>query len=154
MKKEDLKYGNVIELKNGIKLLYHQHCKDNLLNLNGKGYGELDKFNEDLIHCMFQGYDIKRVYEDFTLSKVLWERKEKPKIVLNDDEKKILRNLPKEYKYIARDKNDKLFIYIEKPEKCSSMWFGCYTYFPYKHLFQFVKWEDEEPYSIEELLNE
>ena len=79
------------------------------------------------------------------------ERKEKPK--LNEDEKAILRNLPKEYKWIARDLSGMVYIFIERPEKGQAIWYGCgQPMIPFYHLFQFIKWEDEEPYLIEKLL--
>ena len=163
MKKEDLKYGNVVELRNSYKLFYHQFRGGGLLHLNGEGYIELHNFKEDLtdIDCVSR-LDIVKVYEDYTCTKLLWERKEKSKIVLTDDEKAILKNLSKEYKYIARDENGGLYIFTVKPKKNPygiQKWntefvkeYEIFTF--YNHLFKFVKWEDEEPYSIEELLND
>ena len=78
---------------------------------------------------------------------------------ISADEKVILRNLPEEYKYIARDSNANISVYKTKPTKKLSIWVGLIggNTVPlnlYNHLFQFVKWEDDEPYSIEELLKE
>jgi hypothetical protein len=81
----------------------------------------------------------------------------KPK--LTEDEKAILRNMPKKYKYIARDYWGELYIYENKPKKGDNRWiiFGS-DYFNnlnmFQHLFQFIKWEDKEPYNIQELLEE
>lgn len=80
-------------------------------------------------------------------------------IPISADEKTILRNLPEEFKYIARDSNTDIFIYKTKPTKKLSAWVNTITSNTaplnlYAHLFQFVKWEDDEPYSIEELLKE
>lgn len=90
MKKENLKFGNIIELRIGYRFIYHQTCGESLLNLNGTGVARLDLFNEDLfnedlIHCYEPRLDIVKVYEDYTCTKVLWERKEKPE--LTEDEK-------------------------------------------------------------------
>lgn len=77
-------------------------------------------------------------------------------IKLTEDEKVILKNINKKYKWIARDKDGGLFIYIEKPIKLTNHW-SCYTASPldvYSHLFTCIKWEDEEPYLIEDLLKE
>jgi len=77
---------------------------------------------------------------------------QKPK--LTEDEKAILRNLPKKYKYIARDNSGELFVYEDKPKKDGDGWTSYRFDFSnlFKHLFQFIKWEDEEAYNIEELL--
>lgn len=83
------------------------------------------------------------------------EYKEKPK--LTDDEKAILRNLEPKFKFIARDKNRVLFIYMIKPYKDKARWesdASCLSIDIFGHLFQFIKWEDEEPYNIQELLKE
>ena len=89
---------------------------------------------------------------------------------LTEDEKAILRNIPEKYKYIARDNSRSLYIYEDKPKKDGgnvwfndkpkkdggNVWFNYnYNYFDlFQHLFQFIKWEDEEPYKIQELLEE
>lgn len=75
---------------------------------------------------------------------------------LTEAERVILENLPKEYKWIARDENNRLWFYTEKPEKEDFLWQAPSFYTQYiqlfNHLFQFIKWDDEEPYNIEELL--
>ena len=75
------------------------------------------------------------------------------KPILTEDEKVILRNLSK-YKWIARDNSGALYIYASKPKKDGDRWagFGIDNFYLFKHLFQFIKWEDEEAYNIEELL--
>ena len=152
MKKSDLKYGNVVETREGIKYLYHCKNSDKFLNLDDDGFLWICDFDENLniIDCD-NGLDIMKVYKDYTCKELLWERKEKPK--LTEDEKVILRNLPKEYKWIARDLSGMVYIFIERPEKGQAIWYGCgQPMIPFYHLFQFIQWEDEEPYSIEELL--
>ena len=153
MKKSDLKYGNVVETREGIKYLYHCKNSDKFLNLDYDGFLWIRNFDENLniIDCD-NGLDIMKVYEDYTCKELIWERKEKPQ--LNEDEKAILKVLLKEkYKWIARDKNGCLYVYASKPEKGQAIWYGCgQPMIPFYHLFQFIKWEDEEPYSIEELL--
>lgn len=80
---------------------------------------------------------------------------------LSQSERTILENLPKEYKWIARDENDGLTLFDNRPykdcinwatkeySKCDYEWFRFYD-----NIFQFIKWEDEEPYNIEKLLKE
>lgn len=81
-------------------------------------------------------------------------------IHLTDDEIVILKNIDKQWKWIARDKNGKLFLYANKPCKSEAGegWFYRTGDFDslifFDHLFQFVNWEDEEPYSIGELLRQ
>lgn len=80
---------------------------------------------------------------------------------LTEDEKVILRNLPSQYKWITRSERGTITLHCGKPIKGSyydttvhwKSFFGSYSNF-YNHLFQFIKWEDEEPYNIQELLKE
>ena len=82
---------------------------------------------------------------------------EKPTITSN--EKTLLDLIYQKYKYIARDGvSNKLFLYIDKPSKHSTYWLSeskdlVYEllYKPLDIKFDFIKWEDEEPWSVEEL---
>ena len=155
MKKSDLVYGNVVETREGCKYLYHINNQTRFLNLDCDGFIGVDSFDENLkcINKTFNEFDIMKVYEDYTCKELIWERKEKPK--LNEDEKTILRNVPKEYKWIARDLTGMVYIFIERPEKGQAIWYGCgQPMIPFYHLFQFIKWEDKEAYLIEDLLGE
>ena len=59
-----------------------------------------------------------------------------------------------EYNFIARDINNRLYGFEKRPEKRNSTWGSCGDYVGmFKSTFNFVKWEDEEPYSIDEILN-
>jgi len=76
-----------------------------------------------------------------------------PKI--NDEEYEILKGLGSEWKWIARDENlNRLMVYRNKPIKSKFQWIDKY----YKELiasyFRFIQWEDNEPYSIAELIEE
>lgn len=90
------------------------------------------------------------------------EEEYKEPIKLSDDEKAILRSIPKEFKWICRDEGDKgLYVYTEKPSRDNicKLWYVKEPEYGrplelFKHLFQFIKWEDEEPYNIEELLKD
>ena len=151
MKKSDLKYGNVVETREGIKYLYHCKNSDKFLNLDDDGFLWICDFDENLniIDCDNE-LDIMKVYEDYTCKELLWERKD-PKIT--EDEKVILRNLPKEYKWIVRDHIGSLWIFENKPNNNISGWFySTASSLPFPNLFKFIKYEDKEPYSIKELL--
>ena len=154
MKKSELECGNVVETRKGdfyvLANVYNEYI---LIALTGKYHFNFDTYYEDLTQkCGLETWDIVKIYKDYTCKELLWERKEaKP----TEDEKVILRNVPKHYKWIARDKNGLICMYIKKPSKCEYSWGGCkYMLLPFYHLFQFIKWEDEEPYLIEDLLGE
>lgn len=80
-------------------------------------------------------------------------------IKLTDDEIVILKNIDKEYKWLARNKIGNLFVYKTKPRKHGATWQIyrniCFSdLYTFNHLFRFIKWSDEEPYSIDELLKQ
>lgn len=76
--------------------------------------------------------------------------------LLTEDERFILRNLDKKWKWIARDEGGLLFIYDNKPEKHKPYWLpdGQQDVFSkfFPNIFKFIQWTDSEPYNIEELL--
>ena len=80
------------------------------------------------------------------------EHKEIPK--LSDAERVILENVDKEFKWISRDKDGSLYVFKAKPYKDYEIWQGGggEPYVFYNHLFQFITWNNSEPYNIEELL--
>jgi hypothetical protein len=58
-----------------------------------------------------------------------------------------------EYNFIARDKDNNLYLYSNKPWKGELVWNCIDGNTPvFAKLFKFVKWEDESPMLIEELL--
>ena len=60
--------------------------------------------------------------------------RQQAKPTLTEDERVILRNIDKKYKYISRSKDDtQLFLKEEADYTCSYIFRG------YKHLFQFIK---------------
>lgn len=77
---------------------------------------------------------------------------EKPKISRSD--RTFLDYIPDDYKYMARDEDGMLFTYKERPRRRSEMWiydselFGIHKA---KVRFPMVKWEDKEPWLIEDL---
>ena len=79
------------------------------------------------------------------------------KHLLSLDERAILRNLLPRYKYIARDSDCRLYLYEGLPTKGKTAWdssldgvFWCTKVFD--HLFQCVKWTDQKPWLISDLL--
>ena len=93
--------------------------------------------------------DKKIEYHEKRLAE-LKAQKQKEKWVFTEDEKVILRNLPKEYKYIVRESKEGgegLTLFPEKPTKGYYNWGGknwhCIREF--NHIFQCIQWSDEEP---------
>lgn len=168
MKKSDLVAGkHVIEVYGGDMYFV---CGNYLLS-DDYGFNLLEDYNDELI---IEGdvdsyYKVVKVYEikqnrnlvslmDNDNLKLVWERQEK----LTDFEKQILEHLVYRFKYIARDKDDSLYVYNQEPEKCSNGWeideyevgvsrMGDLEIFNY--LFPMVKWSDKEPALISALLN-
>lgn len=57
------------------------------------------------------------------------------------------------YNFIARDKNNNLYLYSNKPWKAENDWdYEDRTTPVFAELFKFVKWEDEEPWNIDNIL--
>ena len=79
-----------------------------------------------------------------------------PKI--NYEEHEVLKELDDKWEWIARDKNESLFAYSEKPPKDnhSRDWgfTGDEWHLIGEILFQFIQWEDEEPYNVAELIED
>ena len=154
MKQSDLKYGNVIETNDNKRFLYiYVEDKSKFVLLN-----HTSDFMSLYLNTK-EPVDIIKVYADYKCERIIWEKKTKPR--LTEIERTLLINLDKRYKYLARDrKNNCLYAYKKRPEKSevSDTW-SCegsnivfYSLEGFNHLFEFIKWEDEEPYSINELL--
>lgn len=87
--KKDLDSGNVVEIRNGARFLYHNIDRDKILDIRGYNYLKLTNYDENF-NCMTGTspiFDIVKVYRDYTCQEVLWERKKKPE--LTDVEKTI-----------------------------------------------------------------
>ncbi len=80
-----------------------------------------------------------------------------------DDEKVILKNLPEKYKWIARDKDGSVLVSFSKPfkDEDEDIWdIDDYEYgevrssyiWQFNHLFQSIKWTDEEPCEFRKYL--
>ena len=75
--------------------------------------------------------------------------------LITEDEYVILKNIPKHYKWIAREYSS-LELFSIKPKKIHGTWgyegrHGFLSVFD--HLFQFIKWEDKEPHEIAQLIS-
>ena len=79
----------------------------------------------------------------------------------SSDELAIMKSISTNYNFIARDKNDDLFLYTLMPVKMKYLWelnFDCEgnkkgTYSGvcmFGHLFRSIRWEDAEPVRIDD----
>ena len=100
--------------------------------------------------CLFRCSDCKKKIIEWADSEYI----EKP--VISKRDRAFLEYFKEEYNYIARNKNGKLFLYRLAPykeEECLS-WIGhncsCLR-LEYNVDFPMVKWEDSEPWLIEDL---
>lgn len=84
----------------------------------------------------------------------LLEEYKKP-VKLSKFEYEYLKFAKKEgFNFIARDKTNILYGFEKRPKKCDLMWGSggdCVRMF--KSTFSFVKWEDEEPWNIDNILD-
>lgn len=106
--------------------------------------------DEEVEICFINGSEYIWCYKTSELESL------NPKIHLSLLEFELLKYYIKHgYQYIARDNNKALFAYDTKPRKIPCQWWttekikGIY----FDECFKFVKWEDEEAYSITYILN-
>lgn len=102
----------------------------------------------DCTECLFNDdYDCDISLERWAESEYV----EEPTITSR--EKNFLDLLLPNYKYIAKDKNGFLLAYIEKPIKILETWgiANCALINMFDIKFDFIKREDEEPWSVEDL---
>lgn len=133
-----MKSGNLFETREGMLYLYHDQALY-YLNLTTNNscltIGHYQGYN----HTKDSKYDIMKVYEDYTCTKVIWERPEvKPETKLSKVEKLILENRPKGYDYIARDNNNTLFLHTNTPRKNGNIWYSDEYIEIYSHLFKMI----------------
>src|SRR5699024_2309935 len=75
-----------------------------------------------------------------------------PKI--NQEEYEVLKELDDKWKWIARNYNGALITYTGKPMKNPNLYWDSFGERMDDRLFQFIQWEDKEPYNIQELIEE
>lgn len=164
--KADLKPGMIVEIRDGDCYITHEFNGALILARN-VGWLDLLDHEEDLLYSnrnhsqldimtvrkpAIEGQFIENYWKE---APIIWERKELPK--MTEVERVILENARvegKRAKWIGRDCVKDLFLYLEKPTKEVSYWGSVPSkkLIIFNHLFQFVKWEDEEPWYIPDLL--
>lgn len=160
MTKEELSCGNVVKTRRGEKFIFNYiEGKPYFICLDGAGFNPAKYYKNDLSIGNTNGeYDIMKVYKNYTCQELIWERKEKPK--LTEEERIILKNINEHFEYIARNEDNRLYLYEKKPRKIDYGWqmnndrAYFVDFYMYDNLFQFIQWGDEEPYLIEDLLKE
>jgi hypothetical protein len=113
--------------------------------------------DEELAVFLDSPYVFLKIKRTECVSNCLKSEHKEP-ITLSEAERIILENIDKEYKWIARDECGDLVLHAVEPHKE----YMCNTWIndeaeddilsPFNHLFQFITWNDEQPYNIEELL--
>lgn len=107
-------------------------------------------FNIDNDECSCDNNDIERWAESEYVEYV-------EEYTITSKEKNFLDVILPKWKYIARDRNNSLFIYPIKPIRLDGHWMIKNDYFyritedVYGDMFNFIEWKDEEPWSIEDL---
>lgn len=143
--KSDLREGDIVMYKNGQIRFVKQDLLLDEERFNSNG---LIFYDEELRHNSNETLNIVEVFRS------IWKREEP---TITSIERVLLENVEKKYKYIARDHDLALFIFGESPTKENMMWFRkpdsyVASFTVYGHLFPMVKWEDKEPWLIEDLL--
>lgn len=103
--------------------------------------------------CLFYKTNYYESYCDYEATMRWAESEYVEKHTITSKEKKFLDLLLPNYKYIAREKNGFLLVYTEKPIKILETWglANCALMNMFDIKFDFIKWEDEDPWSIEDL---
>lgn len=123
-------------------------------------------FSNRIVKCEFEecpSCSFSNMNNDDSLSctvrKVKWLLSEhKEPIKLSRLEYEILERAlnRKNVRYIVRDSDNCLMAYGHKPDKGQDCWKVCLPYLQlrlFNDLFQFVQWEDEQPTSIKDVLD-
>ena len=158
-------------------MLNAEKFKDELLDiLSENRYIEVNKYDRKIRKCtgnncpkcMFGITALGKGKDSCSIAAMLWLLSEyKEPIKLSRLEYEILKYVQKKgFNFITRNNSDylygdlygNLFIHENKPIKHDSSMGWCtasksYVLYAFNDLFQFIKWEDEEPTSIEDVLN-
>lgn len=161
MKKSELKDGMVVEFRNGKRCMFISEMG---FFVGDKVGVDVTLLNRDLDfdNANFKEYGVVKVFKPIKngcfsdiLSKsheLIWERKE-VETLTQDQHDKLRALLSLGYNWISRDKDGESFSYDLKPVKGYAIWFGNGDYIRINTFdIPFIKWEEDEPRSIEELL--
>lgn len=140
-------------------MLVRGNVDNGFLEIDAYDFCTINKENmskEQIIACMMHGHLFDWNFDLNDLEPV------KNKITLL--EFALLKNYyDKNYRYVARDRNDSLYFYKNCPVKKQDYWadpehegynYARFLLEPFVDLFNFVEWEDDEPFTIEEILKD
>ncbi|MGO5283076.1 hypothetical protein ACTQZR_01325 [Catenibacterium mitsuokai] len=148
-------------------MLNAEKFKDKILSIADDGYLFAIKKNDkgNVIRCCSDMNCQDCIFDDeeseycgYNIPRLKWLFAEyKEPVKLSRLEYEILKWAKKEgYKYIARTSSNSVFVHTNKPNKLNYCWVsedGNDEYFGmFNKFFQFVKWEDEEPRAIKDIL--
>ena len=80
--------------------------------------------------------------------------------LLTKQEKVIINSIDNSiWKYIARDENGHLYLYLSKPKKYDDMWdskgdTNVSDFWAFDRMFRFISWNDPEPFEVAKLQSE
>ena len=152
------------------KYIRAKNAYNNLENNYNELVKNYNNFKESVINSLkslkvydFSDYDVgynKGIEESIAvvsdMSVPLIFEAEKPRLILTRLEYELLKYWGKKYNYIAIDKDGALYTYRDKPSKNDDVWSTEYgrarRQKGFDDLFHFVQWEDLEPTSIQEVL--
>ena len=111
-------------------------------------------------YIMYSEKKILTDYEEFTEDYDIQELEGialslKPQWEFTEDEKAILRNADEKYQWIARDLDGELYLHKSMPKKDGGDWStngGWVSFNAFKHLFQSIQSEDDEPCEFRKYL--
>lgn len=174
MKKSNLKEHDIVILRDeSVFMLYK--IKNELHLISAQNYfSDLSNYNYELKYDGLRYDDSKNEHDDpcdivevkrptkpdhfitnrWQKAPTIWKRNY---ALLSKDEYYILKNINPIYKFISRDKDKNLYVFEKKPQKKETVW-NEYTdsswlaLKTYNHIFKFIKWENNEPYFIPDLL--
>lgn len=125
---------------------------------NGNHFG-MDKRTSDINSCNYITCHNCVFNDDMNCDKTKREWAESEYIekpVISKRDRAFLDYLREEYKFVARDENGELFAYKTQPRKWEAYcnWIGdgrLKLYVRFNVVFPMVKWENDEPWLIEDL---
>ena len=104
-------------------------------------------------NCMFgEEKECKTAIKDWL------EREYVELFVISRKDVRLLEYVKDDYKYIARNENGDLYLHINKPKRGSRYWVSVpsmkdVNIKPFNVDFPMIKWEDSEPWLVEDLMN-
>ncbi len=135
-----------------------EYYKEKILDIVGRGDSVgVDRNTNEPEGCAFLGCENCKLADNCNNGLRKWCNEqyiEKP--MLTKNEKKFLDIINPKYKYVTKNKNNILCLSVGIPIRTESDWIGVNdcayiseNYF--NGLFKFIKWDDEEPWQLDDL---